>query len=220
MHRVHLLVSVTDGREAAVAAAAGSDIIDAKDPSRGALGAVDPEAWIGIRRACPPGTRTSVALGDMGGPLFDASLRAAEAQPPTYVKVGLGGLGEPSSARRALLDLAAGKWPGLDCPGSVLQPAPILIVAGYADHERARAPLPEALPELALAARAGGCLLDTAVKDGSCLFDWIDAGRLGHFVRECRSTGLLCALAGSLRARHLPEVVRLAPDLVGVRGAV
>ena len=35
----------------------------------------------------------------------------------------------------------------------------------------------------------------------------------------CREAGLLCALAGSLRASDVPRLRELAPDIVGFRGA-
>ena len=66
MCQIRLLVSVTSGHEAAEAIAGGADIIDAKDPSRGALGAVGPDAWAGIRRVCAHPIQTSAALGDLG----------------------------------------------------------------------------------------------------------------------------------------------------------
>ena len=40
---MRLLVSVRSAAEVAAALAGGADIIDAKEPSRGGLGAVDPE---------------------------------------------------------------------------------------------------------------------------------------------------------------------------------
>ncbi len=230
MRRIRLLVSVTNGHEAAEAISGGADIIDAKDPSRGALGAVDPDAWTGIWRACPYPIQTSAALGDLGDPPPADTLMAAGIEPPTYIKVGLAGFPELSFAQSALARFTADQ-PGSDQPE---HPSPLpgarhervrsgfssrLIVAGYADHARAKSPPPEQLPELARAVGARGCLLDTHLKDGSCLLDWIDAARLQRFVEDCHSHDLLCALAGSLNADHFPEVAAFAPDLIGVRGA-
>lgn len=202
-----LLVSVVDSSEAAEAAGAGAHVVDAKDPSRGALGAVGAGALLGILRACPPGVETSAALGDLRD--FRAP-DGAGGLPLTYVKVGLGGETDPWRAERALEEVAARL--GADRP-------PHLIVASYADHGRGGSPPPASVPALARRAGARGCLLDTAVKDGSCLLDWIGQDDLRRFVAECRALGLLCALAGSLRAEHLARVAALGPDLVGVRGA-
>lgn len=230
MCRIRLLVSVTNGHEASEAVAGGADIIDAKDPSRGALGAVGPGTWVGIRRACPQGIQTSAALGDLGDHPPTDALMGADIEPPTYIKVGLAGFPGISSALNALRKFEAG-WAGsgrtentdrLPRPGLMereLGSPSKLIVTGYADHERAHSPPPEALPELARAVGARGCLLDTYVKDGSCLLDWIDTTGLRRLVADCRSHNLLCALAGSLKADHLPGVAAFAPDLIGVRGA-
>lgn len=230
MRRVRLLVSVTDHHEAAEALAGGADIIDAKDPSKGALGALGPEVWAKIWSACPPGAETSAALGDLGASLTAPAAPGSRVGPPTYVKVGVGGFPDAGSALSALREFTADRF-GSGLPGraarlhgagpeeSALGPPSRLIVAGYADYERAHTPPPAALPELALAAGAGGCLLDTAIKDGSCLLDWIDPPRLRGFVEECHARGLLCALAGSLHTEHLSEVAPLCPDFIGVRGA-
>lgn len=44
-----LLVSVRDAREARLALAGGVDLIDIKEPSRGALGGADPAIWRDVR---------------------------------------------------------------------------------------------------------------------------------------------------------------------------
>lgn len=263
MPGTRLLVSVVDFREAAEAVGAGADVIDAKDPSRGALGALGRRALAGILRTCPSNMETSAALGDIGtlraadaledsGAPGDADVRADGGRPEsgfrlpraprkrrwpaglTYVKVGLGGWPAGRNSARALAGLLArlGAHPGEVAPGtpcsgvagrrvSRVEPssAPRLILAAYADYRRAQAPPPESVPALARSAGASGCLLDTAVKDGSCLLDWIEIPALARFVAACRAAGLLCALAGSLRAEHLTRVAALGPDLVGVRGA-
>ncbi|MDP7303223.1 MAG: (5-formylfuran-3-yl)methyl phosphate synthase, partial [Pirellulaceae bacterium] len=60
-----LLVSVRDANEAQQALAGGADVIDVKEPARGALGAADPEVWHHVRRAIPLDVRLSVALGEL-----------------------------------------------------------------------------------------------------------------------------------------------------------
>ena len=251
MRAPRLLVSVVDAQEAAEAAAAGAHIIDAKDPSRGALGAVSPDALARILAACPEGIQTSAALGDLADlKELGADLAANPGRPSTpsghpcdpvapafperltYLKVGLGGFPEAGAARRALQDFLA-RRPGITAPdrpdrdssrGETVHRLrrgirPRLIVASYADHLRAGAPPPGDVPSLAAQAGAAGCLLDTGLKDGSCLLDWIDEGALTEFVRACRARGLVCALAGALRAEHMGRMAGLGPDLVGVRGA-
>ena len=206
---MRLLISVTDAVEAADAAAAGADIIDVKDPAAGSLG-LAPADWVrAIRAVTPPHLPVSAALGD--GPFEpDAVARAARVLSEcgaAYVKVGLRGTAA-LAAVEALRAVRRGLPPGTG-----------LIAVGFADSARARCPEPAALPALSAAAGADGCLIDTAVKDGRALLDWLDEAALRALVAECRARQLLCGLAGSLRAADLPRIAAVGPDIAGFRGA-
>ena len=87
-------------------------------------------------------------------------------------------------------------------------PGAVVVAAAYADARRvAHAPLaPELLPRVARAAGVGCCLLDTAVKDGRGLLDWLAPDALASLVAEAHAAGLQVALAGALRAEDLPVV--------------
>jgi hypothetical protein len=202
------LISVVDAAEAAAAAAGGAEIIDVKDPSTGSLGRA-PESWVrAIRSATPSHLPVSAALGD--GPFGAGAAGAARALAETgtsYVKVGL----RDTSAEAARDVLGAMRR---EMPAGVR-----LIAVGFADARIARCPDPGVLPELAAAAGADGCLIDTALKDGRGLLDWLDIGPLTAFVGDCRARGLLAGLAGSLRSVDLPRIAAIRPDIVGVRGA-
>jgi uncharacterized protein (UPF0264 family) len=63
------------------------------------------------------------------------------------------------------------------------------------------------------------CLLDTAVKDGRGLLDWLSAQALTALVDEAHELGLQVALAGALRAEDLPVVAATGADIAGVRSA-
>jgi len=206
---MRLLISVVDAGEARVAAGAGADIIDVKDPSRGALGEAAPSVVRAVREATPAHLPVSAALGD--GPFIpDAAAtlaRESAASGAAFVKLGL----RETSLAAAAASLRAARA-GL--PASVH-----LVVAGFADFARAGAPQPVELPGLAAAAGAQGCLLDTAVKDGRGLLHWLDERELEAFVAACRARGLLSALAGSLRAEDVARLLPIGPDLVGFRGA-
>ena len=96
-----------------------------------------------------------------------------------------------------------------------------VVAAAYADAERVPGrPLPPGdVVEAARRAGVGGCLLDTALKDGRGLFEWLtpealaDAGGRGH------AAGLEMALAGALRAEDLTVVRATGADIAGVRAA-
>lgn len=206
---MRLLVSVVDAAEARVAAGAGADVIDVKDPSRGALGEAAPHVVRAVREATPLHLPVSAALGD--GP-FTPTVAAtlagdAAGAGAAFVKLGLRGTSVAlvaASLRAARARLPDGVW---------------LVAAGFADFARAGAPHPLDLPGLAAAAGAQGCLLDTAVKDGRGLLHWLGEAELTVFVEACRAHGLFSALAGSLRAEDLARLAPIGPDLVGVRGA-
>jgi uncharacterized protein (UPF0264 family) len=61
--------------------------------------------------------------------------------------------------------------------------------------------------------------LDTAVKDGRGLLDWLTPEELTSLVAEGHAAGLQVALAGALRAEDLPAVRATGADIVGVRSA-
>jgi hypothetical protein len=202
------LISVVDAAEAAAAAAGGAQIIDVKDPSTGSLGRA-PESWVrAIRSATPSHLPVSAALGD--GPFEAGAAVAARALAETgasYVKVGLRDTAE--EAARDVLSAVRHEMPA----------AVRLVAVGFADAHVAGCPDLRVLPELAAAAGADGCLIDTAVKDGRGLLDWLDMRALIAFVGDCRALGLLAGLAGSLRSVDLPRIAAIGPDIVGVRGA-
>jgi hypothetical protein len=206
---MRLLVSVVDAGEARIAAAAGADVIDVKDPSRGALGEAAPHVVRAVREATPAHLPVSAALGD--GPFTPTAAATlagdAAASGAAFVKLGL----RETSLAAASASLRAAR---ARLPDGIR-----LVVAGFADFARAGAPHPLDLPGLAAATGAQGCLLDTAVKDGRGLLHWLGETELAAFVEACRAHGLLSALAGSLSAEDLTRLLPIGPDLVGVRGA-
>jgi uncharacterized protein (UPF0264 family) len=209
---MRLLISVTDAVEAHAALEGGADIIDVKNPAEGALGAASVGALHDIRPLLPPDRPLSAALGESGAQPGVLALAAygAAACGAAYVKVGLRA-GDPGEALALLRTVRRAAHHA--------NPACILVAVGYADAARIGA-LPWAmLPELARAARIGGCMIDTAVKDGRGLFDYCDVPALAGWLAECRAAGLRCALAGALREADLPALCRLRPDIAGFRGA-
>ena len=62
-------------------------------------------------------------------------------------------------------------------------------------------------------------MLDTAIKDGKTLLNFLSSKQLAEFVNSSHEFGLEAALAGSLRKQDLPLVYSLKADIVGARGA-
>ena len=62
-------------------------------------------------------------------------------------------------------------------------------------------------------------MLDTAVKDGRGLLDWLSPDELASLVDDAHDAGLQVALAGALRVDDLPAIRATGADIVGVRSA-
>ena len=207
-----LLVSVVDAAEARLAVAGGVDVVDVKNPAEGSLGAPAPGVIAAVRAVLPAGLPLSAALGDLPSLPGTAALAAlgAARSGAAYVKLGLWG---PSTAEEAVGVLRAAR-------AAVDGDARVVAVA-YADAARVPSrPLPPS--ELVAAARAAGvdgCLLDTAVKDGRGLFEWLAPDALAAFVADAHGAGLEVALAGELRAEDLAVVRATGADIAGVRSA-
>ena len=209
---MRLLVSVTDASEARVAVDGDVDIVDVKNPAEGSLGAPGPRVIEQVREVVPLERPVSAAIGDLPNLPGTAALAAlgAARSGAAYVKVGLWGT---STTEEAVAVLRAVR--------DALDGGTTVIAAAYADAERVSGgPLPpRAVVAAARQAGVGGCLLDTAVKDGRGLFEWITAEALEALVAEGHAAGLEMALAGALRAEDLAAVRAAGADIVGVRSA-
>lgn len=197
-----LLVSVVDSAEAGLALAQGADLIDAKDPEAGALGALPLATIRSIQAGLPEDTITSAVAGDDDDVerLADSALAIATTG-VTFVKLGLGRtMAQPASVAALGRRLAGhGRF----------------IAVLFADEN----------PPLSLTAalhEAGfvGAMLDTSQKRGIRLPDLLTMDQLGSFVAGCRQLGLMSGLAGSLRIEDIDPLAALGPDYLGFRGGL
>ncbi|WP_423792011.1 (5-formylfuran-3-yl)methyl phosphate synthase [Methanocaldococcus indicus] len=208
-----LLVSPINKEEAIEAIEGGADIIDVKNPKEGSLGANFPWVIREIREVTPKELLVSATVGDVPykpGTVSLAALGACIAG-ADYIKVGLYG--------------AKNYYQALDIMKNVVKAVKdyddnkIVVAAGYADAYRVNAVEPLIIPKIARDAGADVAMLDTAIKDGKTLFDFLDKEILAEFVEEAHSYGLKCALAGSIKKEHFPILKDIGTDIVGVRGA-
>jgi dihydroneopterin aldolase len=197
-----LLASVTGPAEAEIALAHGADIIDLKDPAKGALGALEAAAVQATVGAIAGRRPVSAVTGDlpMQPHIIYGAVEGMAAAGVDYVKVGLFAESGREDCIRALEPLAQ----------------QIKIVAVMFADAGADAGL---LPLIAQCGFAGA-MLDTARKGQGRLLDHADVASLGMFVRACRDHGLLSGLAGSLEAPDVPRLLLLVPDYLGFRGAL
>jgi (5-formylfuran-3-yl)methyl phosphate synthase len=209
---MQLLISVVSAAEVPDALWGGADIVDIKNPLEGSLGAPMPATIRAVRARVPGPRRISVAIGDMPNLPGTAALAAlgAAACGADDVKVGLWG---PDSEVAAVRLLAA------VCTALEAYPNCRVIAGGYADAARAQTLDPRCLARVARAAGAAGCLIDTAVKDGRRLFDFLTPEAVQGLVAEAHECGLFFAVAGALHEQDLPLVCSLGADVVGIRSA-
>jgi dihydroneopterin aldolase len=196
------LASVRNVAEAEIARFGGADVIDLKEPARGALGAVRTETIGAVVRRVAGSLPVSATVGDLPMQAELVAQRVAEvaAQGVDYVKLGvlpndnaescIARLEELPLVSRVILVLFADRLPNFDAVAT------------------------------AAATGAAGLMLDTAGKDGRALPDYLPLKDLARFVAGARRRGLAVGLAGSLRHEHVPELLTLRPDLLGFRGAL
>ena len=203
---MQLLVSVRNAAEAAAALAGGADIIDAKEPRNGPLGAVSSRELQAIVKEVGRAAPVSAALGDANEDLAGRA-RAACQTGVAYVKVGFAGMRGPGLAQHVFATARA------------VYPAPLVLVA-YADSDIAEAPAPDDLVAVADDAEVAGILLDTYDKRGAGLTAVMSAGAIASFVNRAMRPGRMVALAGKLTLADIELARDAGADLVGVRGAV
>lgn len=187
-----LLVSPSSVEEAELSLAA--DIIDVKKPSEGSLGANFP--WVISAIKSMTKKPVSAAIGDYeyrpGGAAqgaFGAACAGAD-----YVKVGLMLKDETEAFEMIESVTKAVKWK---------YPEKYVVIAAYADFERIDTISPMEIPPLVAKAGADIAMIDTAVKDGKRLFDFMDEKTLTEFTEANIKAGLKTALAGSLKFEDL-----------------
>jgi uncharacterized protein (UPF0264 family) len=211
---MRLLVSVRSANEVAPAIEGGADIIDAKEPARGALGPVSVETLRAILSRVPPDCCFSVALGDLSSTeAVDSALAGwshMDHKSPIYLKVGFAGVTSCATIARLIRHTVR-----------IASRHPILhvIPVAYADARRAGTVTPPILLELATESLASGLLVDTYIKDGRGLLSWLEPAALAQWTEAVHRAGLLAAVAGALRPDDLYLLRGVGADVVGVRGA-
>lgn len=196
-----MLASVVSRAEAEIALACGADVIDCKDPARGALGAL-PLNTVADIVAAVDGRRPVSAVVELPHDVSHAR-RAFEEVVVTgvdYVKFALPATPDADEIVAALAPLAARTR---------------LVAVLFADLS----PDFDRLPALADAG-FHGAMLDTAHKGKGRLIDFMSVGALSDFVAQCRAQNLVAGLAGALEAPDVPRLLVTGADVLGFRGAL
>ena len=198
-----MLASVTNIDEALMVLNAGANIVDLKDPAKGALGALDSAQVRKIRTKIGPQPVLSATIGDL--PMApDTILGAVNEMASTgvdYVKIGFFPGGDWMGAINALAEPA--------------QAGIRLVAVFFGDTEIN-------IEWVAHLANAGfsGAMIDTQDKNSGSLTAVCSKATLESFVNAVQTHQLLCGLAGSLKKNDIPQLLELAPDYLGFRSAL
>lgn len=197
------LASVSNVEEAATVLAAGADIIDIKDPFRGALGAVDPLITEAIVKDVAGRVMTSATVGDlpMHVPCLSRALDAVKMTGIDIIKVGVFTQTLPADILQLIERYTAS--------------GNRIVLVLFAD-------LKPRLDDFTLLANAGvyGVMLDTSDKTQGSLRTILDDTVLNRFIRQAQHSGLLTGLAGSLALSDIQSLLKISPDYIGFRGAL
>ncbi|NJD36239.1 MAG: hypothetical protein FIA96_15650 [Betaproteobacteria bacterium] len=199
-----MLASVTTCAEAMIALEGGADIIDLKNPARGALGALDDETIRAVVAAVAGRVPVSATTGDLVDMDIGQICRAVERMANNgvdYVKVGF--FPGPDSAAC------------LDALSTYADKGIRLVAVLFGDLGYEGFPVPAFA-----AAGFAGVMLDTAIKGCGSIRGQIADSRLAEFVAAAQVTGMLAGLAGSLAVADIAPLIQLRPDYLGFRGAL
>lgn len=222
-----LLASVVSVEEAQIALDCGADIIDCKDASSGALGALPNETVSGIVELVGGDRPISATIGDlpMQPDLIFAAVASKLETGVDFVKIGLFEESYPRrypSLRAAFPREDGGKQtqPHSKARQCIVHLAPFarktsLIAVLFADQQ----PELDLLPLIADSGFAG-VMFDTADKSSGSLTHHASRPFLASFVYRAKELALTAGLAGSLKPEDVPTLVELEPDYLGFRGAL
>ena len=205
--RTGLLVSVRSADEVDAALAGGADLIDVKEPAKGPLGMAEAEVVAAAVARVKGRVPVSAALGEWSPNAITEAHWHLELK-LDYVKWGLAGYTPSPGWGEDILDTRRQLPAGME-----------MVAVAYADWERAKSPPPAEVVKFAKRYRFKAFLLDTCVKDGKTLLDFLKPGEVAELVESVGRVGMKAAVGGGLRPEHLKQLKGLTPDWYAVRAS-
>lgn len=197
------LASVQSLAEAQTLTSCLPDILDLKNPSQGALGALAVSEVETIVQWLDGRCLSSATVGDlpMKAPVIAEAIKAMANTCVDYVKVGL-------FADKNLKNCLSELQPTL----ATLNTPTIAVV--FADQKTEL--------DLSLIKQAGftGVMVDTATKNGLRLFEHWSEQQLSNFVAKAHELNMLCGLAGALAIEDIALLKPFNADYLGFRSAL
>ncbi len=216
-NKINLLISPRTIEEAKIVVNQNVDFIDCKNPEEGSLGANFPWVISEMKNLIPPESSQllSATIGDFPNLPGSASLAAlgAAVSGADIIKVGLLGprnIKEGIRLMKKVVKAVKGYNEKI-----------LVVVAGYADQVRmSSSPKFMSIPSIAAKSGSDIAMLDTYIKDGKGLFDFLNDDQLIEFTNKAKNYGLKVALAGNLMKWNIINLKRISPDIIGVRSVV
>lgn len=205
-----VLISVRNIEEAKIALKAGVDLIDLKDPDKSAMGMLDLSLVSQIQKALPLDFSLSMACGEL---CDTPSLPEFFPRGISFYKFGLSYCKSSGPWVENLLVLKD--------KVRRLNNSAFIVPVIYGDYFNAKSLNPLMLLELLSDHSFHAIMIDTWLKDGSSVLDWLTIDELLKVQNKCKAKNIKFALAGSL---NLPRTIRLFqeginPAWFGYRGA-
>jgi (5-formylfuran-3-yl)methyl phosphate synthase len=199
---MQLLISVKNSEEALLALHAGADVIDLKDPSEGALGALDLEITAQILQLIDGRATLSATVGERHVSQLELlnEIEARASIGVDIVKIAVDKLFYEVDFFENVSELANRK---------------VKLVALFFAEESID------MEMLSKLKKAGfyGAMLDTKEKHHA-LPEILSEDFLKSFIGLCDENQLFCGVAGSLKTQHIDYFKRLEPAYIGFRGGV
>lgn len=209
--RLKVMISIKDALEAReIMAACGVDMVDIKNPLEGTLGANYPWVIEESLDLLKGHSITAASLGDLTFMPGGASLAA----------YGVASLGVDFVT--ASFSRLRDRWEVAEMYATlkraVEDPGAGLIITGYGDHQRIGGLDP--LEILKGAQEADYFMIDTAIKDGLNIFDFLSPRDMTGLMEKAHEQGMGFIVAGSIRHPQIKELTTLQPDAAAFRGIV
>lgn len=198
------LASIRSVEEAHTLSPVLPDILDMKNPSQGALGALPVDVVTEIVELIDQQCQTSATIGDlaMDANIIGSAMIEMATSGVDYVKIGLF---PDANLSQCLADLTT-VVKGLKIP---------VIAVIFADH-----PVDLAICRQLAESGFQGVMVDTAFKNGKHLLDHMSVPELTEFVSVAKQHHLLCGLAGALKREDIALLASLEADYLGFRSAL
>ena len=197
-----LLISVKNVKEAFIALDAGVDIIDLKDPSNGALGALDLITSANILQAIGGAAIVSTTAGEHHASIKDLifAIKTRVELGANIIKIAISTLFYEADF---LIEITK------------LTNEGVKIVAVFFADESIDLNLFKKIQQMGFF----GAMLDTKSKQQNLLHVQSES-ELQIFTQKCNQHQLQCGFAGSLKSQDIAKLIKFNPTYIGFRGGV